>query len=163
MGWRAWRRRRAWRATDLKITLLESRPRLGGRASSFTDPATGELVDNCQHVSMACCTNLADFCDRVGTSNLFRPEPRITFLSPEGRVSTLEAGPLPAPFHLSGSFLKANYLSVGERLRVAYGMACLRFARSGTTRRALRLVAATTRPDDAARSSATGPRCSSRP
>ena len=41
---------------DLRITLLESRPRLGGRASSFTDPITGELVDNCQHVSMACCT-----------------------------------------------------------------------------------------------------------
>src|SRR5262249_35286420 len=50
----------------LEITLLESRPRLGGRASSFTDPATGELVDNCQHVSMGCCTNLADFCRRVG-------------------------------------------------------------------------------------------------
>ena len=42
----------------LRITLLESRPRLGGRASSFSDPATGELVDNCQHVSMACCTVL---------------------------------------------------------------------------------------------------------
>ena len=34
----------------LRITLLESRPRLGGRASSFTDPVTGEQVDNCQHV-----------------------------------------------------------------------------------------------------------------
>src|SRR5690348_10787867 len=51
----------------LRITLFESRPRLGGRASSFLDPTTGEPVDNCQHVSMACCTNLADFCRRVGT------------------------------------------------------------------------------------------------
>src|SRR5437588_9534642 len=58
----------------LRITLLESRPRLGGRASSFLDPATGQRVDNCQHVSMACCTNLADFCRRVGTSDLFRRE-----------------------------------------------------------------------------------------
>src|SRR6516162_3414376 len=81
----------------LRITLLESRPRLGGRASSFTDPVTGEAVDNCQHVSMACCTNLADFCRRVGLSNLFRTEPEVVFLSPEGRVSRLRAGWLPAP------------------------------------------------------------------
>ncbi len=112
------------------ITLLESRPRLGGRASSFQDPLTGELVDNCQHVSMTCCTNLADFCRRVGTADLFRKVPDITFLSPEGKVCKLQGGPLPAPLHLTGSFLTANYLTFAERLRVAYGMACLRFART---------------------------------
>ena len=71
---------------------------------------------------------LADFCARVGTRELFRPVERTTFLSPEGRLSTLAAGPWPAPLHLAGSFLRANYLTVSERLRVAYGMACLRFA-----------------------------------
>src|SRR5205823_14708126 len=71
---------------SLRITLLESRPRLGGRASSFQDPVTGELVDNCQHVSMACCTNLADFCRRVGIETLFRRDPELVFLGPEGRV-----------------------------------------------------------------------------
>jgi squalene-associated FAD-dependent desaturase len=113
----------------LKLTLLESRPRLGGRASSFIDPATGEHVDNCQHVSMACCTNLADFCRRVGTSELFRREPAILFLGPDGRLSRLQAGPFPAPFHLAGSFLRANYLPFADRLRVGYGLACLRLAR----------------------------------
>jgi squalene-associated FAD-dependent desaturase len=115
---------------DLDVTLLESRPRLGGRASSFPDPASGELVDNCQHVSMACCTNLADFCRRVGTADLFRREPGVLFLSPEGRYSTLKAGPLPAPLHLSGSFLRANYLTLMERLRVGYGLVRLVFDRS---------------------------------
>jgi squalene-associated FAD-dependent desaturase len=113
---------------DLDITLIESRPRLGGRASSFPDPSTGELVDNCQHVSMTCCTNLDDFCRRVGTADLFRRETNLLFLSPEGKYSTLKAGPLPAPLHLAGSFLAANYLTLLERLRVAYGLACLRFA-----------------------------------
>src|SRR5579875_3005935 len=112
---------------DLDITLIESRPRLGGRASSFPDPASGELVDNCQHVSMACCTNLADFCRRVGTADLFRREPGVLFLSPEGKYSTMNAAPLPAPLHLSWSFLRANYLSFVERLRVARGMAALMF------------------------------------
>jgi len=109
----------------LRITLIESRPRLGGRASSFLDPVTGEPVDNCQHVSMTCCTNLAEFCRRVGVDSLFRREPEVVFLSPEGRVSRLRAGALPAPLHLAGSFLRANYLSWGEKARVAYGLARL--------------------------------------
>jgi squalene-associated FAD-dependent desaturase len=114
----------------LRITLLESRPRLGGRASSFVDPSTDEPVDNCQHVSMACCTNLADFCRRVGTADLFRRESTLNFLSPEGRLSHLTAGVLPAPFHLMGSFLRANYLTWTERLRVAFALAALRFDRA---------------------------------
>ncbi len=113
----------------LRITLLESRPRLGGRASSFLDPATGQAVDNCQHVSMACCTNLANFCRRVGTYDLFRREPAVIFLGPDGRLSRLRAGVLPAPLHLAGSFLRARYLNCSEKLRVAYGLACLRSAR----------------------------------
>ena len=117
---------------DLDITLIESRPRLGGRASSFPDPSTGELVDNCQHVSMTCCTNLTDFCRRVGTANLFRRDPVLRFLSPEGKLSEMKPSPLPAPFHLAGSFLGANYLTLFERLRVAFGLACLRFATKPT-------------------------------
>ncbi len=109
----------------LRVTLFEGRPRLGGRASSFQDPATGEMVDNCQHVSMVCCTNLAHFCRTVGVDHLFRRVPGVTFLSPEGKLSRLAAGRLPAPLHLSGSFLRANYLGWIERARVAYGVACL--------------------------------------
>jgi squalene-associated FAD-dependent desaturase len=114
---------------DVRISVLESRPRLGGRASSFVDPVTGESVDNCQHVSMTCCTNLADFCRRVHISDLFRQEEEIVFLSPEGRISTLRSGRLPAPLHLAGSFLRANYLTWVEKLRVAYGLARLRSTR----------------------------------
>ena len=114
----------------LDIELLESRPRLGGRASSFNDPVTGEMVDNCQHVSMTCCTNLGHFCEKVGTADLFRVEPSVVFLSPEGKVSRLNADWLPAPFHLTLSFLRANYLTFTEKMRVAYGLACLRSARS---------------------------------
>ena len=113
----------------LDITLVESRPRLGGRASSFVDPTTGELVDNCQHVSMACCTNLADFCRRVGTADLFRREPAVTFLGLDGRTSKLQAGRGPAPLHLAASFLRASYLGWGDKLRVAYGLARLKSPR----------------------------------
>ncbi len=109
----------------LQIRLLESRPRLGGRASSFVDPVTNELVDNCQHVSMACCTNLADFCTRVGIADLMRREPEIVFLDRAGRVSRFRAGLLPAPLHLAGSFLKARFLGPLDKLAVARGLAAL--------------------------------------
>ncbi len=114
----------------LRITILESRPRLGGRASSFPDPATGELVDNCQHVGMACCTNLADFCRRVGIGEMLRRETELVFLGPDGRVSRFRAGRGPAPFHLAGSFLKARFLKLRDKLSIAYGLACLAWDRS---------------------------------
>ena len=119
---------------DLQITLLESRPRLGGRASSFTDPVTNELVDNCQHVSMACCTNLADFCERVGIRHLFKRVDRLEFVDPEGRQSTWSADPLPAPFHLARSFLGSKFLTFSEKLRIGRAVAALRFAKDDDTR-----------------------------
>jgi squalene-associated FAD-dependent desaturase len=113
----------------LQITILESRPRLGGRASSFTDPATGELVDNCQHVSMACCTNLDDFCRRVGIDSMMRRDPELVFMSPEGRVSRFRAGMAPAPLHLAGSLLRSSLFRFREKVQIARGLASLALAR----------------------------------
>jgi squalene-associated FAD-dependent desaturase len=110
----------------LEITLLESRNRLGGRAGSFTDSATGQLLDACQHVSMGCCTNFAHFGRTVGIAHLLRTQRRLYFLTPDRRVSPFAADALPAPLHLARSFARAHYLSLGEKLRIAWGLACLR-------------------------------------
>jgi squalene-associated FAD-dependent desaturase len=109
-----------------RVTLLESRDRLGGRATSFQDQQSGQLVDACQHVSMGCCTQLADFCRTVGIDHLLEPLPCFYFLTPDRRRSRFGADPLPAPFHLLRSFLGAHYLSPSEKLRVAWGLACLK-------------------------------------
>ncbi len=111
-----------------QVTLLESRGRLGGRASSFTDSATGQLIDTCQHVSMGCCTNLAHFCQTVGIAHLLQPQPCLYFMTPDRRVSRFAAGRWPAPFHLARSFLGAHYLSATDKLRIAWGLAHLRRA-----------------------------------
>src|SRR5690348_15168079 len=108
-----------------RLTVLESRGRLGGRASSFTDTASGRLVDTCQHVSMGCCTNLAHFCRTVGINHLLRTQPCLYFMTPDRRVSRFRADRWPAPFHLLRSFLGAHYLTPGEKLRIAWGLACL--------------------------------------
>jgi squalene-associated FAD-dependent desaturase len=108
-----------------RVTLLESRNRLGGRAGSFTDAATGQLVDACQHVSMGCCTNFDHFCRTVGISYLLAPQPALYFMTPDGRMSRFAADRLPAPLHLARSFAAAHFLTAGEKLRIAWGLACL--------------------------------------
>jgi squalene synthase HpnD len=114
----------------LAVTLLEARNRLGGRAGSFQDPGTGQLVDACQHVSMGCCTNLAYFCRGLGLDRLLRPQRCLYFLTPDGKLSRFRADSWPAPLHLLRSFLGLHYLSGGEKLRVAWGLARLRYARA---------------------------------
>jgi squalene-associated FAD-dependent desaturase len=108
------------------VTLLESRGRLGGRASSFSDSASGQLVDTCQHVSMGCCTNLAHFCRTLGIDHLIQPQPCLYFMTPDRRVSRFRADHLPAPWHLLRSFTTAHYLGPGEKMRAAWGLMQLR-------------------------------------
>jgi squalene-associated FAD-dependent desaturase len=108
-----------------KVTVLESRNRLGGRAGSFADGATGQLIDACQHVSMGCCTNFDHFCQTVGIAHFLAPQPTLYFLAPDRRVSRFRADALPAPLHLARSFAAAHFLTAGEKLRIAWGLACL--------------------------------------
>ncbi len=72
-----------------RVTLFERRPYLGGRASSYQHPGTGEIVDNCQHVLLGCCTNLLDFYRRAGVENKIRWYDKLTFLEPGGRASEI--------------------------------------------------------------------------
>jgi len=100
---------------------VERKPHLGGRAASYLLPG-GEHVDNCQHVTMACCTNLEDFYQRAGAAGKIRYYDRVIFLDRQGRHSELRAWPLPPPLHLAPSFLALPFLSLGEKLAVGRAM-----------------------------------------
>ncbi|MCH8923822.1 MAG: FAD-dependent oxidoreductase, partial [Planctomycetes bacterium] len=107
----------------LAVELFEATARLGGRAGSFADPASGELVDHCQHVSMGCCTNLADFCRRTHIADCFRRDRVLHFIGPDGRHFPLTASRwLPAPLHLAPALFKLGYLSLGEKIGIARAM-----------------------------------------
>lgn len=106
-----------------RIELFEARRSLGGRAASFQDPATGELIDHCQHVSMGCCTNLADFCRRTGIADCFRRDRVLHFFGPDGRRNDFAAASwLPAPLHLGPAFMRLSYLTLRERFAAATGL-----------------------------------------
>jgi zeta-carotene desaturase len=108
-----------------RVTLFERRPYLGGRASSYELPATGEVVDNCQHVLLGCCTNLVEFYRRIGVSEKIRWYDRLTFIEPGGRRSTLAPSWLPAPLHNSPAFLRAPMLSLRDKAAIARALLAL--------------------------------------
>lgn len=116
----------------VQVTLLETRKKLGGRATSFTDVRTGEVLDNCQHVVLGCCTNYLDFLGRLGALAQIAWTDTQWWIEPGGRTSIIRPGPLPAPGHFSLAMLGVRFLSWPEVASLARGMlAVMRADRRG--------------------------------
>ncbi len=108
-----------------QVSLFERRPYLGGRASSYEHPGTGEIVDNCQHVLLGCCTNLLDFYRRAGVLDKIRWYEKLTFLEPGGRASVISPSALPAPLHTAPAFLRVDCLNFRDKMSISRAMAAL--------------------------------------
>ena len=104
-----------------RVRLFEQRPFLGGRATSYVLP-DGEHVDNCQHVTLGCCTNLEDFYRRVGAADKIKFFDRLLFQDPQGRTGEMQAGLLPAPFHMLGSLATFAPLTLGDKYSIGRAM-----------------------------------------
>ena len=119
-----------------QVTLLEARKTLGGRAGSYTHPATGETLDNCQHVLLGCCTNLIDFYRRCGVADQIEFSRTVTFVESDGTRHTLGgARGLPAPLHLGPALLRFGLLNLSEKKALTRAMlAMLKLGRAGRKR-----------------------------
>ncbi len=106
-----------------RVRLLEARPFLGGRATSYE--AGGETIDNCQHVLLRCCVNLLDFYSRLGVSGDIVFHREFYFLEPGGRCSVMRRS-LP-------SFLGLHFLNLSEKLAVARALLAIRREHSTRT------------------------------
>jgi squalene-associated FAD-dependent desaturase len=102
-----------------RVTLFEKRPFLGGRASSYEHPGTGEIVDNCQHVLFRLCTNLVEFYERIGVADQIHWYDEMTFIEPGGRTSKMKSSILPAPMHTAPSFFGFSFLDAADKLAIA--------------------------------------------
>jgi squalene-associated FAD-dependent desaturase len=105
-------------ARGVRVTVLEARPTLGGRAATFTDPVTGERVDNGQHVLIGGYVETFRFLRRIGTASdvYLQPSLEADIVDRDGRMSRLSCPPLPAPFHLVGGVLRWDALAWRDRL-----------------------------------------------
>lgn len=109
-----------------RVTLLEARPTLGGRARSFANHNhPGQLFDSCQHVAMGCCDQLLTLFRQTGLSHLLKRQTSLNFLTPDGKRSRFSASPLPAPAHLLWAFLGLHHISFRDKWAIATAMATL--------------------------------------
>ena len=114
-------------ATDgARVTLLERRPFIGGRAYSYPHPALEETIDS-QHVILGCCTNFLDLITQSKAADTIRWYDSLTFLEPTSsgnpRQSRIHPSFLPAPSHNSLSFLRVPMLTLRDKTAIATGLA----------------------------------------
>ena len=116
----------------IRVTLLETRQKLGGRATSFKDVRSERVLDNCQHVVLGCCTNYLDFLSRLGAAEKIRWHHEQYWIEAGGRVSVIRPGPLPTPAHFGISMLTTPLLSLRESN--ALGWCCASILRTERAR-----------------------------
>ena len=106
------------------VELFERSRLLGGRATSFE--AGGEVVDNGQHVYLACCTAFQRFVADAGMAHALHLQPTFDVeVWSKGSRSRLRATSLPPPFHILASFVAYRYLSWSGKIRVARALLAL--------------------------------------
>ena len=103
-----------------KVLVVEARPTLGGRATAFTDPATGERVDNGQHVLFGCYHETFRFLRRIGAERHVPVQRRLAvdMVDRDGRWSRLACPALPSPLHLLAGVLTWNALGWRDRMAI---------------------------------------------
>src|SRR4051812_43611072 len=118
-----------------RVLVIEARARLGGRAASFTDPATGERVDNGQHLLIGGDVETFKFFRRIGSDDAVSLQSGllIEFIDRTGSRSRLQSRALPAPLHLLGGILTWPALGFADRfaaLRIGPAIASARGRRT---------------------------------
>ena len=116
-----------------RVLLLEARPGLGGRATAFTDPETGERVDNGQHILMGCYVETLKLLARSEASDRVRWQAglSLSMVDQRGHESVLKLPPMASPLHLLGGVLAWDALSWAERMSILRVGAALGPAKAG--------------------------------
>lgn len=134
-------------AAGKSVVVAEEAPRLGGRATAFTDKDTGERVDNGQHALFGCYRATYELLTTIGTAHLAPLQPRlsVTMVDVEGRAFALRCPGLPPPWHLLAGILKWPALTLADRWS-ALGLRSLlsETRRDGAARVAARVPASDT-------------------
>jgi squalene-associated FAD-dependent desaturase len=103
---------------NFKVTLLESSPKLGGRAYSFLDKDTNTVIDNGQHILMGCYNETLRFLKVIGAIKNFKFQKnlQVNFVKENFELVPLKSFPIFYPFNLLIGLLNFKAISFSERL-----------------------------------------------
>jgi zeta-carotene desaturase len=116
-----------------RVCVLEAKAVLGGRATSFIDPQTGDRVDNGQHVLLGCYRDTFAFLKQIGTYDRVRMQNNldVEFVDRTGTRSRLQCPLLPPPFNLVGGLLQWEAIGWIDRLAALKMATPIRIAQAG--------------------------------
>ena len=102
------------------VLLLESSPKLGGRAYSFKDKSTNSIIDNGQHILMGAYKNTFELLRILGTENLpfYQKSLHAAYLTKGGKRFLLRTSHNFYPFNLLQAILNFDLLNFTERIKV---------------------------------------------
>jgi hydroxysqualene dehydroxylase len=116
-----------------RVCVLEAKAVLGGRATAFNDPQTGERVDNGQHVLLGCYHETFRLLSTIGTQDRVRLQTSldVEFVDRAGTRSRLRCPSLPAPFNLLGGLFDWEALGWIDRMAALKMGGPIRIAKKG--------------------------------
>jgi zeta-carotene desaturase len=106
----------------VRVFVLEARPSLGGRASVFIDPATGERVDNGQHILTGAYRETFRFLRRIGTESqvFLQPALAVDIIDRDGHASRLACPAIIPPLHLLVGAIRWDAIGWRDRLALVH-------------------------------------------
>ncbi|HRK04650.1 MAG TPA: hydroxysqualene dehydroxylase HpnE [Chlorobiota bacterium] len=100
-----------------RVTLVEERPYVGGRARSVLDKTANVMVDNGQHVMMGCYSDVLTVLNELGTTNFLERQRalQVIFAERGGTTAKLDASALPGKLGVVYGLLKMSGLSFAAK------------------------------------------------
>ena len=100
-----------------RVLVVEERRRLGGRATAFADPQSGEIVDNGQHALFGCYHETFAFLRAIDALEAVSLDEQldIEIVDPHGTRSRLVTPRWAPPLHLVGGLLRWTALGFRDR------------------------------------------------
>lgn len=105
---------------NIKVTLLEASPKLGGRTYSLVNENQNDIFDNGQHLMMGCYDETLLLLKKIGSLDLIeiQKQMEITFVEEGGKQTKFKAPKLFYPLNLLIAILTYKALSWKDRLRI---------------------------------------------
>ena len=104
------------------LTLFEARKDAGGRTRSYTDPTTGDTLDNGQHLMMGCYHSTLEYVRAIGSGQLLQRAPLSIRFHQAGRPPTaLKIPPTSRPpANLLAGLWSSRLLTLREKFAAAW-------------------------------------------